>query len=291
VASLTQEDAWLLGFNQDAKTGFYMVPSASTLHHFIKYRLKEDGITEVMLLVGKKMVQSATSKHAKTDSTPLEASRYDKYADYNPHYGCKMYKAHITLVGSSPIYMNFTRGNAGDSPELLEHIQVLKSMDAKIDEYLLDSGYDSYVNHADIWYHLGATPRIYNRENAAINNEGTVERIDHWVNKKWKEGGNIHMPLMDKLRFLYKHGKAEQVGAYFRNQSLQDDNFGKSYKERSECERINDYIKDTVKFNVKGIPNDSKELYSKLSFVAYQMMILNNIQNGIEPVNSFARYF
>ncbi|GCC10021.1 hypothetical protein IPdc08_00039 [archaeon] len=26
-------------------------------------------------------------------------------------------------------------------------------------------------------------------------------------------------------------------------------------------------------------------------FVAYQMMILNNIQNGIEPVNSFARYF
>ncbi|GCC10297.1 hypothetical protein IPdc08_00320 [archaeon] len=96
---------------------------------------------------------------------------------------------------------------------------------------------------------------------------------------------------MDKLRFLYKHGKAEQVGAYFRNQNLLDDNFGESYKERSECERINDYIKDTVKFNVKGIPNDSKELYNKLSFVTYQIMILNNIQNGIEPVNSFARYF
>ena len=69
------------------------------------------------------------------------------------------------------------------------------------------------------------------------------------------------------------------------------DNFDDSYKERGECERINDYIKDTVKFNVKGIPNDSKELYSKLSFVTYQMMILNNIQNGIEPVNSFGRYF
>ncbi len=61
--------------------------------------------------------------------------------------------------------------------------------------------------------------------------------------------------------------------------------------ERSECERINDYIKDTVKFNLKGTPNGSKELYSKLSFVAYQMMTLNNIQNGIEHVNSFARYF
>jgi len=28
-------------------------------------------------------------KEAQIDSTPLEASRYDACADYNPHYECK----------------------------------------------------------------------------------------------------------------------------------------------------------------------------------------------------------
>ena len=116
-----------------------------------------------------------------------------------------------------------TRGNAGDSPELIAHIKVLKKLKANIDEYLLDGAYDSYENHADIWYHLdGATPRIYCGEDAVSNPEGTIKRINHWVNKMWKLGGSIRMPIKEKLKFLYELGRTEQVGAYFRNQNLDD---------------------------------------------------------------------
>jgi hypothetical protein len=46
-----------------------------------------------------------------------------------------------------------------------------------------------------------------------------------------------------------------------------------------------------VKFDVRRIPNASKELYSKLSFVVYQMMLLVNVKESIKPENSFGKYF
>ncbi|RXG33371.1 transposase, IS4, partial [Methanohalophilus sp. WG1-DM] len=50
-----------------------------------------------MFRIGKKISRITKIRDVKTDSTPLEASRYDRYADYNPHYKCKMDKAHITM--------------------------------------------------------------------------------------------------------------------------------------------------------------------------------------------------
>jgi len=276
----------------DRNPELYKVPSGSALHHFVKYRLGIGGIDEIMVLVGRELVKNTTLRVAKTDSTPLEASRYNKYADYNPHYECKMDKAHITMIGTWPVFMTHTSGNAGDSPELIAHIKVLKELKANIDEYLLDGAYDSYENHADVWYHLdGAIPRIYCGEGAVFNPEGTIDRINHWANKMWKLGGSIHMPTKEKLKFLYEQGRKEQVGAYFRNQNLGDVTFDDSYKLRKECERIHAHIKDTVKFDVRRIPNASKELYSKLSFVVYQMMLLVNVKENIKPENSFGKYF
>jgi hypothetical protein len=91
----------------------------------VKYRLGEEGITEIMMLLGKKILKLSPEKEAKIDSTPLEASRYDTYAGYNPHYECKMDKAHITMVGTYPVYMTYTKRLAGDSPELINHIKAL----------------------------------------------------------------------------------------------------------------------------------------------------------------------
>src|SRR5664280_531120 len=78
-----------------------------------------------------KMYLSYFAVDTKIDSTPLEASRYDENADYHPHYGCKMDKAHITMVGTLPVFMTHTRGLAGDPQELIKHIEALKKMDAK----------------------------------------------------------------------------------------------------------------------------------------------------------------
>lgn len=70
------------------------------------------------MLVGQKVLNLVQIKEAKIDSTSLEASRYDNHADYNQHYQCKMDKAHITMVGTYPIFMTHTDGNASDSPEI-----------------------------------------------------------------------------------------------------------------------------------------------------------------------------
>jgi len=161
--------------------------------------LSEDGLNEIMMLVGEKIFYPAQVKEAKIDSTPLGASRYDKHADYNPHYGCKMDKSHITMVGKYPIFMTHTNGNASDSPELIKHIEALKIMNVDIEFYSADGGYDSFLNHADIRYHLNAKSVISYSSNAVINKEGEIERIDHWLNKMWKIGGDIHARIEGKF--------------------------------------------------------------------------------------------
>ncbi len=286
---LSEEEAWLLGF-EEGKDGKISIPSGGTLHHFIKYRLRVEGITRIMEMVGERIIKLIDSKDGKLDSTPLEASRYDAYSDFNPHYGCKMDKAHITMIETYPVFMTYTDGLAGDSPQVPAHISALLKMNTKLDEYRLDGGYDSFENHADIWYKLKAKPLISLPIDAVINEEGELHRIDHWANKMWKLGGSRHMKMDDKLRFLYENGRIEQVGMYLRNQNLKDKAFPDSCKLRQECERIHGHIKNTVKFDVRRVREESRELYSKANFVAYQLMLLTNLQNGIRPANAFEIY-
>ncbi len=286
---ITEEEAWLLGF-KEREDCTVPIPSGGTLHHFVKYRLGVEGITKIMEMVGTKIAKIIDTKDGKLDSTPLEASRYDTHSDFNPHYGCKMDKAHITMIGTYPVFMTYTDGLAGDSPQLSAHIAALLKMNAKIDTYSLDGSYDSFQNHADIWYQLNAAPLISLGDDAVINKEGELERIDHWANKMWNLGGSRYMKIDDKLRFLYKNGRQEQVGMYLRNQNLKNKTFPDSYKLRKECERIHGHIKNTVKFDVRRIREESKELYSKFSFVAYQLLLLTNLQNGIKPANAFENY-
>jgi len=289
IFSLTESDIWDLGFVNSQ--GQVILPSPSTLHYFVKYRLGVIGIKEVMEMIGKKISVLLKPGIATTDSTPMDASRYDARAKFNPHYNMKMYKAHITMIGEFPLFMTFTEGDAHDSPELSNHIMTLRKMEPKLHEYCLDSGYDSFENHADIWYHLSVIPHIKVKDNAVVNKEGSLKRIDHWVNKMWKKGGDIHASLDKKLWFLYEHDRSKQVGMYFRNLGINNPNFDKVYRKRSKCEAIHAHIKDTVTFNVRGIRFRSKELYALVNFISYQLLLLTNIQNNVNPVNAFRFYF
>jgi len=114
-----------------------------------------------------------------------------------------------------------------------------------------------------------------------INKEGEEERINHWVNKNWKLGGDIHSPMDDKLKFLYEIGRREQVGMFLRNQNILDKSFEEQYKKRAECEKTHGHIKSTVKFDIRRIRNVSKKLYSLLSFISYQLLVLTELQNQI----------
>lgn len=288
ISTLTEEEAWLLGFQE--KDNEIPIPTGSALHHFVKYRLGVEGIDKIMLMLGEKIAKLSNSNEAKLDSTPLEASRYSKNSKFNPHYECKMDKAHITMVGTYPVYMTYTDGLAGDSPELPSHIDALLKMDANIDEYRLYGAYDSFQNHADIWYKLNANPLISLGVDAVINDEGKLERIDHWANKMWKLGGSKYMNIVEKLELLYENDRQEQVGMYIRNKNLEDKTFPESKKLRQECERIHGHIKNTLKFDVRYIVDKSRELYVKFNFITYQLLLLINLANSIEPANAFENF-
>ena len=106
----------------------------------------------------------------------------------------------------------------------------------------------------------------------------------------WKLGGSKHMKINDMLRFLYENGRIEQVGMYLRNQNLKDKSSPDSCNLRKECERIHGHLKNTVKFNVRRIMEESKELYAKFNFVAYQLLLLTNLQNKVKSTHSFGIY-
>ena len=287
--SLTDQDCRDLGLPWTLEG--YIVPAKSTLHHFVKYRLKEKGFEKLMEIIGKMICQLSPEKSGIIDSTPLEASRYDQYAEFNPHYQCKMYKAHIFHLGDIPIFCSFSEGTKSDFTYATDLINGVKPMKPKITAVFADGGYDSFEIHADIHHFLHARPVIDCRENAVIHEDGDKDRIDHWVNKLWKEGGSVHDTIEKKLEFLYEQGRQEQVGMYFRNQNLRNPAFDLVYSRRGDCERTHNNIKSIVKFDVRKVRNDSKRLYVLANFVIYQILLLGHLQNKIVPVQQLAQYF
>lgn len=56
-------------------------------------------------------------------------------------------------------------------------------MNPEMSSIALDAGYDSFEIHADIRRLFGSHPLIQFREDAIVHSEGTMERIDHRVDK------------------------------------------------------------------------------------------------------------
>ena len=242
-------------------------------------------------LLGVQLVKAAgKAEDGIIDSTPLEASRYNKYALFNPHYQIKMDKSHIFHYGNYPLYMLYCGGTTNDKPCLYPLIQKVAGMDPNMSAIILDAGYDSFEIHAKIWRTFKIQPLIQFREDAIIHEEGTLERINHWVNKKWREGGDTSKSLEEKLQFLCDHGREEQVGKYLRNINCLDLDFHDKCKNRSDCERKHKHIKDTVKFDIRGLLHTSKKMYTFANFISYQIRILAHAQLKFKKVNEFSKY-
>lgn len=267
------------------------LPSRGALNDFIIHRVGEEILEILMKKFAWKLYCLGKLNKSKVigneDSTPVEASRYDRYADYNPHYKCKMYKSHIIMLETIPLYMSFTDGLSGDNPESLQNMPVLKELGITFHVMNKDGGYDSYENYATTYILLGAKPNIKPSENAKINDEGSIERINHFLNKKkYREQGiSIRDNIRLKLSFLYsqEERRKEQVGAYLRNQVLELGLDEEAYSLRKHQERIHDHMKSTVKFDVRRVHNKQKKHHIKWSFISYQLLCLTALQNRLNP--------
>lgn len=113
VNSLTKEDCYYLGL-KEVESGRFLIPAASTVHDFSYNRLGLDGLKQIMHLNGSIACKTIRNANGMIDSTPIEASRYDKYARFNPHYECRMYKLHIFHLEDFPLYGFFSDGTDYD---------------------------------------------------------------------------------------------------------------------------------------------------------------------------------
>jgi len=268
-------------------------PSSSKLCDFVTKQLTVIKLENLMLKIASELYtilhKQVMIKIAHFDSTPIEASRYDKYALHNPHYKCKMYKGHIMMFGVVPLFMKYTIGTTNDKAIMPDFFKKIKPLKMKFHEVNLDAGYDSVENFAQINYTFDAKPNIAIREDAIIHNEGTIDSINKKINKAWKQGMNIRKPILEKLDYLYNQGELEIVGSYFRNQVI---NIGQgySYPFRGHQERTHANIKKRVKFDVRYVHNKNKELHCLWSFISYQLLCLTALQNNLKT-DSFGFIF
>jgi hypothetical protein len=289
VSTLTAEECEAIGL-KEIVPGQFRIPCASTVHDFVRNRLGFDGYETIMLTIGKMVCKHIGGATGILDSTPIEAGPHDRFAEFNPHYERKMYKLHIFHYGPFPLVAIFSNGLAYDGHFASDLADKVLPMDPILKKLLADGGYDSFDVHAYLWYKFKIIPLIAFRENAVFNLEGTEMRINHHVNKKWKEGGDVHSPLEKKLEFLCEHGQEDPVGAYVRNQNLLNQKFEKECEERGDCERTHAHMKVTCDFSVKGIRNESKKLYMIKRFVSYQFILFTNIMRGMLNIHQSACY-
>jgi Transposase DDE domain. len=289
-SSLSVEDCTSLGFIEISR-GEYLIPSPSTLHDFARNRLSVDVLKELMLTIGTFVCKYIRNSNAMIDSTPIEASRYDPYSLYNPHYGIKMDKLHVFHNGEFPLYACFSNGTAHDSQFVTDLAQFVSKMEPHLKSILMDAAYDSRIIRAELYVAFKMNPHIACRENAKYSPNGTELKINQKVNKFWKEGGDIHKKMEEKLLFLCEHDQKKIVGSYLRNQMMTNPDFEKTYKKRTQCERTHAHMKSILDFTVKRLRNEAKELYIMFRFVTYQVMLLARLLQQKEKLQDFSAYY
>lgn len=186
--------------------------------------------------------------------------------------------------------MIHSTGNSYYGNYVLPLLKMTENKKIPVSSAILDGGYDSFSIHAHIWNYFNVHPLIQMRENAVLHEEGTIQGINKQINKMWKIGGDVHEKNENKLKFLYQNNKIETVGMYFRNQNILDPDFDLKCSSRSNCERKHSHIKNIVDFDIRGIPNQSKNLYTLMKFVAYQILMLVHTQLKFEDLNCFRKY-
>ena len=256
VSGLTAHECACLGLPHDDR-GRFAVPSAGTLCDFVNHvlpRISEELGDEL----GRAVIGTMGERTVTMDSTPAEASRYNREADYNPHYSVRMDKAHILMCNGFPAKMIQTRGNAHDNPvaaELIFRFGDLGVGNGRRTRVLADGAYDAFAAYTDVYIAAGCAMRCSQREGSVYS--GTdLERIR-------KEYGSLHrLDGYDPgkrndtdfmLRFLYNHGKTETAGEYLRDLSMSLDEKEGPPKGRWVCESVHRAMKRWSDFSIFGL--------------------------------------
>lgn len=296
------ELARALGFVRD---GVVLVPSYKNLWHFCNIRLK-DKWAELFALLRREVIRKGGALGLKMgentvqDATPIEALHHDEDAEYNAHYEVKGYKADIItdLNTGVPVSKKVTGINNDESRDLVPQLEELVKAGIDVKNHWIDGGYDDYHNLAWMGVH-GIRAHHPIHKNWVHNEKGEENKIRRLYNRHWKdEDYRANAPMESILPFLFKKGYDEEVGSFFRNESMEryqkdPETYEKDYHKRSREEGNNGYWKEHLgienRLTVKGL--ERVDRYITRNMCSLLCIALCRLQHGVKENLTSVAYF
>lgn len=239
------------------KDGRYIAPSVGWLSDFRNHYyplFKEDLEKEFREAVLKR---TSEKRIITIDSTPIEASRYSDWAEYNGHYKIFMGKLHIIMANGIPIMGRFTNGNYGDNPAFREMLSDLPNGKMRNTVVLSDGGYDCAETYADVFLKTGAVMASNTGAGSVKHEEAEWNNVRRRYGRLFRNGDfpSKKVPPEQMLRYMARNGESELVGWYLRNLDMSR---GKRIsrelaKQRHVCETVHRAMKRWVDLTVRGL--------------------------------------
>lgn len=266
-----------LGMPRD-KNGKYTAPSVGWVSDFrnhcyplFREEFEKEFRDAVLRMTSEKRVITV-------DSTPLEASRYSGWAEYNGHYRIFMAKYHIVMVNGIPVMGKFTNGNYGDNPAFRDMLGKLPNGKMRNTVVLSDGGYDCAETYTDVFLKTGAVMA----SNTGINSVKHEEA--EWGNVLRRYAhlhGNADFPTGKvtperKLRYMARNGESELVGWFIRNLDMsRGEKISKEFaRMRHVCETVHHSMKRWVDFTVRGLREKFAETRMGLRLTVCSLLCL-----------------
>lgn len=192
------------------------------------------------------------------DSTPLEASRYSRWADYSVHYEIRMAKAHMVMVCGIPVASSVTNGNKGDNPAFLDLLDGFENRYVRDARFLADGGYENHETYLRVFQRTGCLMSSNTGVNGRIHKDarwgnvlrryGRLYREHGFVPTSWAKPGFI-------INFLAEHGEGDLAGWALRNLDMMRPAsvHAEDMRARHICETVHRSMKRWVNFDVRGL--------------------------------------
>ena len=263
------------------RNGEYRCPSKSTISDFINktWPKLQKSITQEIVAGILEMLRAAGILIT-VDSTPLEASRYSERCDYNPHYEIRMDKSHIMMLNGIPLIQIRTGANDSDYKELFN---LLASMGGiapfAVRGFATDGSYHGFAAYAEVFMKTGKVMATNQGIDAKYYEEAEWKDIESAYSKMWKKHDfkpSKYLAPAEKLRYLVKNGKSELVGKFLHNLDCMR---GKRIRaqwslERHVCETKHFQAKRWLRFDVRGLRNDSVDNRISMRFFLLQILTM-----------------
>lgn len=287
--------------------GFGWRPSYKTVWHWLKVRIKEEGLERIheALTMALGEALEAQDIHMGTkvsgDATPITAKPRDPEARYNGYYRRVCYLLHrlVCCATNLTIAWTVTPGNVDEAPLLTPLLLKARLLGMRVVEAACDNGYSSPWNYATTWL-MGVKARIGFRRRAKPNWRGKPRTLRLRYRKMVKAGllkadhletlGLDPNPegLEEVLLGLMLANQHEYVGAHRRNLSLEEFKTHKTawltqYRAmHNVAEGSNGHQKDWLGLDsLKARGLRKARLHAALTMLSEALIAYTRIQKGV----------